>query len=1010
MNTPGRLVCALILISMAAGAYGKQSSPAQEKQNETKPGEAKKESGHASLEPFVIEELSTKYTFEKDGKGFRETNARVSIKSESAVREFGLLVYPYASSFESLDIVHVRVRKPDGTVVETPASDVQDLDSAVSREAPMYSDEREKHIAVKSLSVGDTLELAVKWTVHDPLAPGHFWFDHSYVKSGNCNKETLEVNVPADVKPSIRFSNPQPVIREEGGRRIYKFETSYHKPDKETKISDWEKNYHGAEPPDVEFSFFSSWGEIADWAADLMEKKAVVTPEIQAKADELTKGKSTENEKVRAIYDFVSTHFRYIGVSLGIGRYSPHAAADVLTNRYGDCKDKHTLFAALLQASGISAAPVLISSKYKIDTRVPTPSLFDHVITAIRHGDSLEFADTTPEVAPFGVLMPGLMDRDALLVSKDGKLIKTPQKLPIPNYEIFSIDASIDTSGTLDGKMRMEERGEDEVMLRASYRETPQNRWEELTQNLVARLGFAGKVSEVTVSQPEDTTKPFVITCSYHRPDYPDWKTRRLSLPHPPLFIRELTEDQKASKEPLPIGMPAEVTYISKVKLPDGFSPIVPELVERKSKFIEFSASHSWEKGVLTSILKMNVLQGEIPGEERANFSSMAKLIGDTENKFVLLKGTSGDASPLALMGMMAPGEGSMIAFLEKAHERNPEDEQILMRLSNAYTKAGRAKEAVAMLQKSMGDHPDVPARLRLALGLAQLQVPDAEKAMMEFKAALNDAAEPEEFNEAGYALAEANTHLTEALDYSTHAVNKIESKSDEIDIDDIEANDFQLMPELAANWDTLGWIKFKMGEDQAAVKYLRAAWDLNQTSVIGEHLVEAYEKLGEKAKAAAICNMAKTTVLPGEETGAKLTQEMNRLRPFVKRTPGSGGISAAHPVDGALALSDLRLIEVPFHTKLQGNSAQATFLILLANGPSVKNVHFVFGAAELRGAGQALRLVKYPHTFPDDAPTQIMRMGTLTCTIYTKTCNLTLMPVSEAAAGASRNSYVVPQ
>jgi len=39
----------------------------------------------------------------------------------------------------------------------------------------MYTDEREKHLAIKSLSVGDILEAHFRWTVHDPIAPGHFW-------------------------------------------------------------------------------------------------------------------------------------------------------------------------------------------------------------------------------------------------------------------------------------------------------------------------------------------------------------------------------------------------------------------------------------------------------------------------------------------------------------------------------------------------------------------------------------------------------------------------------------------------------------------------------------------------------------------------------------------------------------------------------------------------------------------------------------------------------------------
>jgi transglutaminase-like putative cysteine protease len=73
---------------------------------------------------------------------------------------------------------------------------------------------------------------------------------------------------------------------------------------------------------------------------------------------------------------------------LGLSRYAPHSAEDVLANRYGDCKDKRTLFAALLESVGVHAYPVLLSSKFKIDPDFPSPSLFDHVITAIPRGDS----------------------------------------------------------------------------------------------------------------------------------------------------------------------------------------------------------------------------------------------------------------------------------------------------------------------------------------------------------------------------------------------------------------------------------------------------------------------------------------------------------------------------------------------------------------------------------------------------------------------------------------------
>src|SRR2546430_10277900 len=87
--------------------------------------------------------------------------------------------------------------------------------------------------------------------------------------------------------------------------------------------------------------------------------------------------------------------------------------------------------------------------------------------------------------------------------SGSARLASTPADPPISNYEVFRTDASIDAKGTLDAKIKMEERGDGEVALRLAYRSTPQNNWQELTQRIVAGMGFAGTVSDVSVEQPE---------------------------------------------------------------------------------------------------------------------------------------------------------------------------------------------------------------------------------------------------------------------------------------------------------------------------------------------------------------------------------------------------------------------------------------------------------------------------------------------------------------------------
>src|ERR1700689_4135009 len=348
--------------------------------------EADAKAADYSKEPYVLERISTKVVFENDGTYSGETSARVRVQSQAGVQQSGVLNFPYASATSTMDIAYVRVIKPDNRVVETPGENVLDMPTEVTRQAPFYSDLKEKQVAVKGLEVGDTIEYQYRTAVNKPLDPGQFWFAFNFFQQGISLEEELEVSVPRGRYVMVKSPKVQPTTAERGAYRIYSWKTANLKSaaeKKEEKSADSDEAGH----PSVQITTFHDWSDVGQWFRSLAAPRAVPTPPIQAKADELTRNAKTDSEKIQAIYDYVSTKFRYIGISLGIGRYQPHAAEDVLSNDYGDCKDKHTLFAALLAAENIKAYPALISSTMKIDPEVPSPLQFDHVITAIPKGN-----------------------------------------------------------------------------------------------------------------------------------------------------------------------------------------------------------------------------------------------------------------------------------------------------------------------------------------------------------------------------------------------------------------------------------------------------------------------------------------------------------------------------------------------------------------------------------------------------------------------------------------------
>lgn len=915
-------------------------------------------------EPFVIESIKTSVRFEPDGRGQREVSTRIRVQSESAVHDVGVLVYPYMASFESFDILYVRVKKPDGTVVDTPNTEVQDVDSAVSRQAPMYTDSREKHIPVKSLAVGDLLETDVRWTIHDPLAPGHFWYDDDYFSGGICLNEELDLNVPESVPVKISSTNPAPEVKVEGGRRIYVFRSSQLDPvkkkDKDKEIPDWEKYFNGLDPPAIRLSSFASWADVGSWYRELEQPRVQVTPRIQSTAEEITKGKATDDDKIRAIYTYVSSRIRYIGIDLGRGRYTPHAAEEVLENRYGDCKDKHTLFAALLKAVGIQAYPVLISSRFKLDPAMPSGDLFDHVITAIPRGDSYIFLDTTPEVAPYGYLQKSLRGHQALVVlaSAAATLVTIPPTPSVQNYEKFSMDASLDLKGTLDGKARFEERGDAEISLRAAYQGTASNKWPDLTQNIVAIMGFAGTVDQVAAEQPEKTDEPFWISYDYHRPEYGDWKNHRITLPFPPIFLPKLNAAQKESKDPLPLGAPQEVVYEASVKIPDGFAPLVPPNVDEKNDFAEYSATYSFDKGTLKGTRKFVVKLAAVPGDERSAYTSLFTAMEDDTERWIVLMGNAKEISPLT--------EGQNLV------------------------REGKIQEAITILEKAAKDDKD-DKRIPFALGTAYLRLPDEGKAAAAFQKALTGNEKPDWLNDVAYEYADAGVRLPDAISYASRAIAETEADTLKASTATAKTEDFLRMTTLAGEWDTLGWAKFRSGDAKGAQTYLEASWKLWQIDVVGEHLVEVYEKLGKKAEAAHLCEAALSGSDPNKNAKVhkKLLDARKRLGIADKSTKSENQPNIFRYGTGGIALSEMREFKVPRKFALHQATGMAVVIVGIENGRNKADVHIFNGTGEMQVEIPLLANLNYHQPFPDATPARVLRAGWLSWSKYSNDCTI---------------------
>src|SRR5262252_288964 len=262
-----------------------------------------------SQEGFVIEKFSTGYRFEKDGTSKRDLYARIRVQSEAGVEQWGQVVLGYNSANERLEIPYVRVIKADGSTVTAQPEAIQDLSIPLEKEAPVYTDYRQKHVTVPGLRPGETLEYEVVTVTYKALAAGQFWMDHDFIKKGIVLDEQLEVDVPKDRAITLKTKpGVDPQVSEENGRKVYRWKSSHLERD-DDKDQDKKKAHKSAkpEPPAVQLTTFASWTDLGIWYGGLEKDRREPTPEIRAKAAELTRDKRSDLDKVQALYDYVAT-------------------------------------------------------------------------------------------------------------------------------------------------------------------------------------------------------------------------------------------------------------------------------------------------------------------------------------------------------------------------------------------------------------------------------------------------------------------------------------------------------------------------------------------------------------------------------------------------------------------------------------------------------------------------------------------------------------------------------
>jgi hypothetical protein len=400
-----------------------------------------------------------------------------------------------------------------------------------------------------------------------------------------------------------------------------------------------------------------SWPQIAQWYSRLASERVAITPEMRAKVDEITAEQKTVLGKTLRIAAFVQREIRYVAIEMGIGGLQPHFAGEVFGTRYGDCKDKVTLLAAMLRVIGVDSYYALVhTDRGFVQRAFPTVRAFNHVILAIRLPDlpsngswnarldvpgagSLLFFDPTDPVTPLGALPPVLQASAALVVLKDGgELVELPLAPPTANGLERTAKFRVAADGSLAGEVKEVYTGAFAADERGRFQETRGADRAKLIQEFLAQF-LNAQIESASLTNLDIPSADFGITYKFAAPGFAK-PAGQLLLVRPRVLGRKSAKPPaKDRKYPVEFEATALEKDTFEIGLPEGYRvDELPPPVSIEYPFAIYTSRTVSAAGSIRYERAYELKQIRVPVDRLEDLAELYRRIAADEHASVVLK------------------------------------------------------------------------------------------------------------------------------------------------------------------------------------------------------------------------------------------------------------------------------------------------------------------------------------------------------------------------------------
>ncbi len=454
--------------------------------------------------------------YKPDGTGVSWSDSYTKVLTEKGRREEQEISFRFTLPYGRTTVTLLEVVKPNGTATTIDIAKQSKVMIDRSQMGANIYDPNSKvlRVGVPSVQIGDVVHVVVCQETMRRYMPDT-WDDYQVFEStAPILHAVYEVRAPKErplscialrdaVEGTVTQSKQQ-----RDGRIVYRWEVSnvprfYSEPDMPPAYTVVQR---------LLVSTLPDWKAISSWYWRLCKPHLdATTPQMQEMVDKLTAGLPDRQNKIEAIFYWVSQQVRYMGITIEDESpgWEPHDVRLTFENRHGVCRDKAALLVAMLRLAGIEAYPVLIDVGPKKDAEVPAVA-FNHAIVAAKSDDgSYQLMDCTDENTKD--LLPNYLCNCSYLVAHpQGEDLRTSPIVPAQeNLVRVETTGEIDSRGNLTAETSMQFGGINDNAYRSYFaRVKPEQRRQFFEGVLKASVATATLTDfEVRPTDIQDTTE-----------------------------------------------------------------------------------------------------------------------------------------------------------------------------------------------------------------------------------------------------------------------------------------------------------------------------------------------------------------------------------------------------------------------------------------------------------------------------------------------------------------------